>query len=166
MKNYFPILAVVCLFAAVCFTSSCATIFLGTTAKITVDSKDVHSASITADGEVYRDVKLPARIKVKRGKEASTIVAESNNLIGTAIVEKKLEAGNILLGVLGGIPGIIVDACTGAFFYPEKNYYVITLYPDAFVPNASATTESAPPSSSGATNNSPATAPDGTPLPR
>ena len=116
-------------FLVIMLLPSCATIFSGTKANITLTSPDASWANITVDGEQHNNVVFPAKIKVKRGFQPSFIKVETPDLEGSVIVEKKFNAvslGNILLG---GIPGYIIDVADGAVMKPEKTEYTVFLSP-------------------------------------
>lgn len=104
--------------------TSCATIFSGTKAKVTVSTSNGEPATARVDGETFY-INGPTPIKVKRGFKKSVIEAESANATGSVEVGKKFNAmtlGNILIG---GIPGLVVDGATGALTKPDNSSYVI-----------------------------------------
>ena len=125
MKNLF----VLCL----CFAllSSCATIFNGSKARIVVaDDKVTDPVDLTIDGAKYPDILLPAKIKVKRGFKESTIVAEAPGYDpATVRVDKKFNSTTLWNIIFGGIPGMAVDAATGAMMKPESKYYNLNMQP-------------------------------------
>lgn len=104
--------------------TSCATIFSGTKAKVTVSTSNGEPATARVDGETFY-INGPTPIKVKRGFKKSVIEAESANATGSVEVGKKFNAmtiGNILIG---GIPGLVIDGATGAMTKPDNSSYVI-----------------------------------------
>lgn len=108
--------------------SSCATLFSGTRAKVTVDSSEPVYAPITlnVDDETYHNVRFPMEVKVKRGFAPSEIEATASGYTtGTATIDKTFNAVSLGNIVLGGIPGYAVDLVTGAVTKPEKNEYVL-----------------------------------------
>ena len=125
MKNLF----VLCL----CFAllSSCATIFNGSKARIVVaDDKVTDPVDLTIDGAKYPDILLPAKVKVKRGFKESTIVAEAPGYDpATVRVDKKFNSTTLWNIIFGGIPGMAVDAATGAMMKPESKYYNLNMQP-------------------------------------
>lgn len=119
-KNHFAILTLLAL-------TSCATIFSGTTAKITVSSANVERANLKVDGSVYKNIAFPAEISVNRGFKPSVIEAETDDLEGSTTVKKTFNATS-LVNILWPI-GFAIDAADGAMMKPEKDKYSIYLYP-------------------------------------
>lgn len=110
------------------FLTSCASIISGTKANVTVSTSNGEPARASVDGENYY-INGPTTVKVKRGFKKSTITAENETSHGSVEVEKgfnPVAIGNILLG---GIPGIAVDAATGAMTKPTQSSYVIYMQP-------------------------------------
>ena len=120
MKRVFFLLSVVLL-------SSCATIFKGSKARITVANDQVHEpVSLMVDGKAYPNVYLPTRVKVKRGFKPSTIAARASGYEQAIVtVDKKFCSTTLLNILLGGVPGMAIDAATGAMMKPERDYYYI-----------------------------------------
>lgn len=111
--------------------SSCATIFNGSKARIVLaDDKVTDPVDLTIDGVKYSDVLLPARVKVKRGFKDSKVVAEAPGYAPSTIDIRKQFNGTTLWNIaLGGIPGMAVDAATGAMMKPESKYYYLNMQP-------------------------------------
>lgn len=105
--------------------SSCASIFCGTSKKVTFDSNvPVTNATLTIDGRKYHNVSFPYVAKVKRGFSSSTVKAECDKYAPTSLViDKKFNAVSILN--FGFILGWGIDAATGAMMKPEYNNYDI-----------------------------------------
>ena len=126
MKNLSLILDV---FAALLLTS-CATIFSGSKAKVTVRNDDVKvPVTLTYDNQTEQNVFLPHKIKLKRGFKASTITATANGYEkGKVIVSKKFNPTTLanIITLIGAIPGAGIDAATGAIMKPESK--------DIFIP--------------------------------
>ena len=126
---------VCCSFFAVVLLHSCATIFSGTKAKVTVNSPNASWANIKVDGEEYDSIVFPAQIKVKRGHNPSVVEAENPEMEGSATIEKKFNPvslgnlGFILFGGVFGSPSFIIDAADGAISKPEKTEYTILMSP-------------------------------------
>ncbi len=121
-KTYIIILMILPLF------TSCATIFSGSKAKVTVSTSNGMPAQANVDGTSFY-INGPTQIKVKRGFSASTIKAENTTHQGTVQINKKFNATTLWNIVLGAIPGFAVDAATGAMMKPEQNSYVIFMQP-------------------------------------
>lgn len=111
--------------ALMAILTSCATIFSGTKANVTVSTNTGERVDIKVDGNTYYNVSGPTVVKVKRTFKPSTIEAENEDSKGSVVVDKKFNAvtlGNI---ILGGIPGFIIDGASGAMAKPETNMYTI-----------------------------------------
>ena len=108
-------------------TTSCATIFNGSKAKITLDNNEVtEPVNLNVDGQTYSNVYFPTTVRVKRGFKSSTITAEApSGQKGDVSVNKKFNGTTLWNLVLGGVIGFGVDAGTGAMMKPEnKSYYI------------------------------------------
>ena len=107
--------------------SSCASIFCGTKAKITLnDSKQKQPVSITTDVKHYDQVTLPYVVKVKRGYKPSTVTVESEGYQPTILTINK----NFNAAAISNLTNIIawgIDAGTGAIMKPEQKYYSFTM---------------------------------------
>lgn len=113
---------------ALLMLSSCATIFSGSKAKITVtDDEMLDPVDITADGKrVRRNVYLPVRFKVKRGFRPSTVKVEANGYeTETVTVYKKFNAAAVVN--LTNLIAWGIDAATGAMMKPEEKVYHISM---------------------------------------
>lgn len=104
---------------------SCATIFSGTKAKITVTSPNASWANLTVDGEKYNNVTFPAKIKVKRGFQPSIIEAENPDMEGSIKIDKTFNAVAVLN--LGDVLGWAIDAADGAIMKPTQKEYAILM---------------------------------------
>lgn len=110
--------------------SSCATIISGTKASVTVRNDNVKEpVTLTVDKKVYPNVMLPAEIEVKRGYKPTTIVGISQNYETTTPVTVSKEFNFTFLWnfLLGGIPGMAIDAATGAVTKPDAKEYFIPM---------------------------------------
>lgn len=114
---------------AIMLIPSCATIFSGTTAKVTVSSPNAAWANLSVDGEKFNNIVFPATIKVKRGFKPTIIEAENPEMEGTVTVEKKFNGVTLWNILLGGIPGFIIDAADGAIMKPTQDNYTILMKP-------------------------------------
>lgn len=110
----------------VCSMTSCATLFDGGSPKVTVASNSIPAntpVTITTENNVYRDVTLPCRVKVKRHKiDGQRIqVSTGQKQYPDIILEKKVNSwtwGNILIG---GVIGWGVDLITNCVSKPSKS---------------------------------------------
>ena len=103
--------------------SSCATIFCGTKAKVTVNNPEIKQpVSITTDVSCYNNVTLPYEVKVRRGYKPSNIVVESDGYNPATITVKKKYNPVTVANVLNWVAWA-VDAGTGAIMRPERTAY-------------------------------------------
>ncbi|MBP9993968.1 MAG: hypothetical protein KBT67_03365 [bacterium] len=108
--------------------ASCATIFSGTTAKVTVSTNAGEPVNLKVDGEqTYFNVMGPTDVKVRRGFKKSQIVAESENKYGSAEISKTFNP--ITLLNLFSIPGYVIDGISGAITKP--NAKAVTIFMQA-----------------------------------
>ncbi len=124
MKKLVFHFALLCIVACL---SSCATMFSGSKASVQFSNDRItQPVDITVDGKTHPNVMLPAKIKVPRGFKATEVTAKSEGYAPTTIkVGKKFNGTTLWNILLGGIPGIAIDAATGAIMKPEyKNYYL------------------------------------------
>jgi len=111
--------------------TSCATIFSGSTAKVSVATSTGEPAHVNVDGRDFYVDGL-SRIKVNRGFKSSTIVAENDKSQGSIVVKKKFNSTtllNLLLGGIGILPGAAIDGVTGAITKPASDFYYINMRP-------------------------------------
>ena len=118
-------------FLAICVLllalSSCASIFCGTKAKVTLsNSKIEQPVDITTDVAHYEQVTLPYTVKVKRGYKPSNVVIESEGYKPANItILKKFNA--VAISNLTNIIAWGVDAGTGALMKPEEKAYTFSM---------------------------------------
>lgn len=123
------------------FMTSCASIFNGTKAKITVDNVEPISDPVVVrvDGVPYSDVYLPANVRVKRGYRPTTITATAEGYTeGQAVVKKKFNSVSVL-NVFNPVAWGI-DAATGAITKPGSKYYTLNMRPENYVEKKNAQT--------------------------
>ena len=115
--------------------SSCASIFCGTKAKITVDDpKHRQPVSIVTDCDSRKNVTLPCKVKVLRGFKPSVVRVTSEGYKTADIaVEKKFNAVTLVNVFTNGF-GIAIDAATGAMMKPKQNTYYFSMVPDSNEP--------------------------------
>ena len=107
--------------------SSCASIFCGTKAKVTLsNSKIEQPVDITTDVAHYEQVTLPYKVKVRRGYKPSNVVVESEGYKPANITILK----NFNAAAISNLTNIIawgIDAGTGAIMKPEKKAYTFSI---------------------------------------
>ncbi len=122
----------VCIVAA--SLTSCATILGGSKSKVQfANDKITQPVDITIDGKLYSNVSLPARLKVKGGFKPSHVTATSKGYEKTSVtVEKKFNSKTLWNIIWGGIPGMAIDAGTGAMMKPKYNSYFLDLKKETY----------------------------------
>ena len=107
--------------------TSCASIISGNKAKVTLKNNYVTTpVTLKYDDKVESDVFLPYTIKVKRGFKPTEVKASAEGYDDARLtINKKFNGTAVWNILLGGIPGIAVDAATGAVMKPEKKEYEI-----------------------------------------
>ncbi|MGM9819036.1 MAG: hypothetical protein ACI30B_08685 [Paludibacteraceae bacterium] len=109
-----------------CLTTSCASIFCGTKAKVTFDCNVKDGVSLLIDGKKHYDVSFPFTIKIKRGFDDTVVKAEAETYYPeTLLIDKKFNPISILN--LCDVLGWGIDAATGAITKPAENYYFIEM---------------------------------------
>lgn len=115
---------------AVLLLASCASILSGSKAKVTVRNDIAKPVTLMYDNKVEHNVFLPHQIKLKRGFKASTITATADGYEDSqVVVKKKYNMTSLLNILLGGIPGLAIDAATGAMMKPESKDIYIPMKP-------------------------------------
>lgn len=122
-----------------CATTSCASIFCGSKARVTFDSNIKENVTLTIDGIKHNDVAFPYTTKVKRGFENTIVKAEVNdyNTDGrfidykteTIVIHKTFNPVSIIN--LGNLLSWGIDAATGAITKPSQNYIEIEFKPES-----------------------------------
>ena len=122
MKSKIVMLALSC-----AMFTSCATIVSGGSPKITIDGNSEEPVTITTEKQVYTNVTLPYKVKVKRHKiDGQRIQIQSaTKRYNDVVLSKSVNGwacGNILLG---GIIGWGVDLGTNCVSKPSQTYFYI-----------------------------------------
>jgi len=104
------------------FSQGCASIFLGTTQRVRIDSEP-SGAYVRIDGADIGTTPVDANLS--RGS-SHNIAVEKDGLRGTARIDKSFGA-TTLLNLLFFWPSIIVDFATGAAYYLEPDQVDIRL---------------------------------------
>lgn len=122
MKRFFINLAVYT--AVACVSTSCASIFCGSKAKVTFDSNVKEDVTLTVDGIKHHNVTFPYTTKVKRGFEDTIVKAEvKEHKTETIVIDKTFNPVSIIN--LCDILGWGIDAATGAITKPAQSYFEI-----------------------------------------
>ena len=121
-------LLVLMLAAMLC--SSCATIISGSTANIHIDGDVDEPVTVVTSKGVYRDLSLPATVKVRRRSlDGQHIQINSGSYAFSDIILRKSVNPWSALNVLGyGLP-LVVDLLTNAASEPEQSRFFVS--PDA-----------------------------------
>lgn len=115
--------------AILCLSTSCASVFCGSKAKVTFDSNVTDGVSLTIDGIKYHDVEFPFRTKIKRGFDDTIVKAEAESYkTETIVIDKRFNPVSIIN--LFDVLGWGIDAATGAITKPDNNYYQIEFKKD------------------------------------
>ncbi|MCH5174865.1 MAG: hypothetical protein J1F40_03170 [Prevotellaceae bacterium] len=119
----------VCVATTLLFTS-CASILSGSKAKVTVKNDEVRTpVSISYDGKTENNIFLPYTIKVKRGFSPTTITTFAPGYENSTVKVKKTFNGTTLWNILlGGVPGMAIDAATGAMMKPTTKEVFIPMH--------------------------------------
>ena len=122
MKSKFVMIALLC-----AMFTSCATIVSGGSPKITIDGNTAEPVTITTKKQVYSNVTLPYKVKVRRHKiDGQRIQIQSaTKRYNDIVLSKNVNGwtyGNILLG---GIFGWWIDLGTNCISNPSQTYFYI-----------------------------------------
>ncbi|MBQ8581632.1 MAG: hypothetical protein IJ478_06070 [Alistipes sp.] len=123
------------LFVCILCMTSCATIFCGPSARVTIGNDSEKGwVRLSVDGQYYNDVTLPATIRVYRGYGPTTVsgVTEDGRS-GSVVIHKKFNPVTLTNIAFGGIIGAGVDLATGAVTKPDKDYYQLPLTKGQYV---------------------------------
>ena len=107
--------------------SSCASIFCGTKARVTLaDAQQHQPVNISTDCKYYKNVTLPYTVKVKRGYKPSVVRVDSDGYKPTDVTVAKKFNGVSALNLFDVI-GWGIDAATGAITRPDRKSYSFTM---------------------------------------
>lgn len=105
---------------AVLLLTSCASIFNGSRAKVTVVNDDIMTpVNLTYDGKTVRNVFLPYTMKIKRGFKRTTINASTKGYDDVSVDVKKEFNATTAWNLLN-FWGFGIDAATGAMMKPQS----------------------------------------------
>lgn len=112
---------------ALTLLTSCASIFNGSRAKVTLKNDMVTvPVDISYDGKKETTIFLPYTIKVKRGYKPTIVTASAKGYEDAQYtIRKKFNAVTLLNLVLGGIPGFAIDAATGSVTKPDEKNIIL-----------------------------------------
>jgi len=113
MRSKITVLILLCV-----YLTSCATLFKGTSEEINFNSNPV-GAEIWIDGIKMGKTPVAFKLSVKK---TYVIEFKFQNESKTVNLNNHVGAGWIILDVLAGLVGVIVDAATGAWYsFDQKN---------------------------------------------
>jgi hypothetical protein len=132
MKRKMHQVEVAALIAVASVCSSCATLLCGSRQKIMVEANVTDSVTIFADGKLYRNVRLPAKVKIRRREPQSKITVMANrHSPQTQTLDKRLNALVALNAAT--VPfaplALVVDWATGANKVSPQESVSFTLQP-------------------------------------
>ena len=121
MKNLFIYFTVFTLLVV----SGCATIFTGTTQKINFSSEPT-GAKVYIDG--IEEGTTPLTASLKKGKEYSVDFKLKGYEDKSLRLTYSIGAGWVILDILAGLVGVVVDAVTEAWFsFDIENYKAVMI---------------------------------------
>lgn len=122
--NFFKLFTIV----AVISLTSCATVFSGTKGTITVNDGTPSKAQIYMNGNLMGEAPLSFQIPKKSFGKQSTIEIRAVGYKPTIItIDKRVQAGFIVLDLLTGLVELVVDFGTGAIYTPDPKTIKYTL---------------------------------------
>jgi hypothetical protein len=119
------IFLIVLLLSFLCYTG-CATIFSGSKADLDLNSEP-QGAKVLVNG--LNEGKTPVKLILKKGKEYSIEFVKDGYETKTLRLTYSLGAGWLILDILCGLVGIIVDAATGNWNGFDLDSYKANLEP-------------------------------------
>ncbi len=110
MKKAISITLAIALFL---LTSSCATLFKGTSSRVDFSS-DPQGAKIYANGNYMGDT--PIRLKLESKRTYNIEFRKEGYQTKTFNITNHVGAGWVVLDILAGLVPVIIDAATGAWY--------------------------------------------------
>lgn len=105
--------------------SGCGTIFTGTSQHVRVLSSPDKARIVTAPPTV--DYTTPTTINLERKREHTLTISMPGYASQNVQLEKHMRGGILVLDILAGLVGIIVDAATGAWYGLSPDTVNVTL---------------------------------------
>ena len=125
-KNFKFVILLFLLFTFI-FYSGCATIFSGSREDVNFTSEP-SKAKVIVDGQDRGTT--PLKISLKKGKDYNINIVKDGYQKKTFTVTYSLGAGWLILDILAGVIGIVVDAVTGNWNGFDENSYKAVLEPE------------------------------------
>lgn len=117
------VISVFLLFSFIFLVSNCATLFKGTSADVNLNS-DPQRAEVYVNGALMGNT--PVALKMESKKTYTIEFRKEGFKPRTYTISNHVQAGWIILDVLFGLLGVIIDAATGAWYeLDEKNVNAI-----------------------------------------
>jgi len=117
-------ISIVVLISLFFLISSCATLFKGTTEEINFNSNPI-GVEVWIDGKMMG--KTPVKFKLSVKKTYVIEFKAEGYETRTVNLTNHVQAGWIILDVLGGLIPVIIDAVTGAWYTIDEKYVNVTL---------------------------------------
>lgn len=114
------------LVASLALLGSCATIFTGTTQKVTIDSEP-SKATVRING--LEKGTTPTTVKLKKSNDPPAIVLEKEGYEDATFFPDHTFNGVAVLNLLDWL-GWLIDFATGALWKYSPSYYKIKLQPE------------------------------------
>lgn len=124
VQNYHSMKKLLILLTAVCYLSSCATLFQGS-------RKDISIKSMTPGANIYVNGELKGTdgvsLKLLRRSNYTVLVKKDGFESKTVEIAKHTQVGWVIFDILLDIPGLIIDAVTGAWNNLDKDNITVEL---------------------------------------
>lgn len=124
----FPLqlVAVICLVVAMPFAAGCGLMFGGTRQTIRATSSPEGAVVVTTPSTV--DYKTPTVLNLERKNSYVLTFSMPGYTSQKVEVQRKMRVGIVVLDVLSGLVGVVIDAATGAWYQltPDVNSVTLT----------------------------------------
>ncbi|HVH11713.1 MAG TPA: PEGA domain-containing protein [Longimicrobium sp.] len=104
--------------------SACGALFNGGPANVAVNSNPA-GAEVWVDGTNHGVT--PMMLSLSKSQNHTIILRRPGYQEATAVVNRKLSTGYLILDILGGLIPVIVDASTGSWYVLETNNVSVNL---------------------------------------
>jgi len=125
-KNFKFLILLFLLFSFILY-NGCATIFSGSREDVSFSSEP-STAKVIVDGQDRGTT--PLKISLKKGKDYHIDIVKDGYQKKTFTVTYSLGAGWLILDILAGVIGVVVDAVTGNWNGFDENSYKAVLEPE------------------------------------